>query len=158
MIWHEAKENAAFFLTHVQHSDINIQIAPLSKLNKMAALFIKLFKKFGPGLSHTKNPERNGNLKQMREHHRANERTSSRRTGWNFPSRMKSVSLTSSLSDITASLLDDVSDCFYKKIQSEILSEIQSLTSSLINENGKKINIFIPSGLLKCGYAAWCSG
>lgn len=59
LIWNEAKENAAFSLTHVQHSDINIQISPPSKLNKMAALFIKLFKEFGPGLSHTKNQQSN---------------------------------------------------------------------------------------------------
>lgn len=160
MIWHESKENAAFFLTQVQYSDIIIQITPPSKLNKMAALFIKLFKEFRPGLSHTKNQESNKEWES-----KTDERTSSSKREDVFPEDNLEISIQDEirkrLSDITASLLDEVSDCFYEKIQSEIHSEIQSITeepSSLLKENGKKIQYFCSKWFLKvwlCRMLQW---
>lgn len=77
----------------------------------MAALFIKLFKEFEPGLSHTKNQE---SYKEWES--KTDERTSSRKRENVFPENRLEISIQDEvrkrLSDITASLWDDVSDCF----------------------------------------------
>lgn len=156
MIWHEAKENAAYFLTHVEHSDINIQIASPSKLNRMAALFIKLFKEFGARVSISKSNQRRRDVTEWVA-----------KTGnkWKFSGRpheevfMDKTSETSvqnkvtkKLSNISASLLEDASSCFYKEIQSAICLEVQSIAReplSVINENRNKIQYFYSKWFLK---------
>lgn len=157
MIWHEAKENAAFFLTHVEHSDINIQIAPLSKLNRMASLFVKLFKEFGPRISITKSKQRKTDVTEWVT-----------KTGnkWKLPGRLEEEEaflenrskpsvqneVRKKLSNISASLLDDISSSFYKEIQSAICLEIQSMAlepSSMIDENKHKIQYFYSKWFLK---------
>lgn len=156
MIWHEAKENAAFFLTHVEHSDINIQIALPSKLNRMAALFIKLFKEFGPGVSVIKSKQRKRDVTEW---------VAKNGNKWKLLGRPKEKAflentletsvqneVTKKLSNISTSLLDDISGCFYKEIQSAICLEIQSIArepSSMIIENRNKIQYFYSKWFLK---------
>lgn len=155
MIWHEAKENVAFFLTHIEQSDINIQIAPPSKLNKMASLFIKLFKEFGPRVSLTKSKGVRNDVREWVA-----------KTGniWNLPGRPAEAFLenrsetlvqkevTKKLSNISASLLDDISSCFYREIQDAICLEIQSMAcrpSSVIDESKNPIQYFYSKWFLK---------
>lgn len=158
MIWHEAKENAAFFLTHVEHSDINIQIAPPSKLNRMASLFIKLFKDFGPRVSRTKSKQRKRDV---------TERIAKTVKKWKLSGRPAEEAeaflenrskisvqneVTKKLSNISASLLDGISSCFYKEIQSAICMEIQSIArepSSAIDQSRNGIQHFYSKWFLK---------
>lgn len=160
MIWHEAKENAAFFLTHVEHSDINIQIAPPSKLNRMASLFIKLFKEFGPRVSITKSKQRKRDVTEWvaktgnkwKLSGRPEEEEEEEAILENTSETSVQNKVTKKLSNISASLLDDVSSCFYKEIQSAISLEIQSIArepSSVINENRNKIQYFYSKWFLK---------
>lgn len=154
MIWHEAKESAVFFLTHVEHSDINIQILPLSKLNRMASLFIKLFKEFGPGVSITKSKQR---------HRDVTEWVAKTGDKWKISGRPEEVEtersetsvqneVTRKLSNISAFLLNDVSSCFYAEIQSAICLEIQSFArepSSVMGKDSNKIHYFCSKWFFK---------
>lgn len=156
MIWHEAKENAAFFLTHVEHSDINIQIALPSKLNRMAALFIKLFKEFGPGVSVIKSKQRKRDVTEWVAKNGNKWKLLGRPKEKAFLENMLETSVqnevTKKLSNISTSLLDDISGCFYKEIQSAICLESQSIArepSSMIIENRNKIQYFYSKWFLK---------
>lgn len=156
MIWHEAKENAAFFLTHAEHSDINIQIAPPSKLNRMAALFIKLFKEFRPGVSVAKSKRKKRDVTKWIAKNDKKWKLAGRLKKKAFLEKTSQTSaqneVTNKLSHISASLLDDTSGCFYKEIQSAICLEIQSIArepSSVLSENTKKFQHFYSKWFLK---------
>lgn len=155
MIWHEAKENAAFFLTHVEHSDINIQIAPPSKLNRMAALFVKLLRECGPEDSVTRSKQK---MRDVKDWVAKNSDT------WKLTGRPEKVfsektsetsvrnEITKKLNNISASLLDDITGCFYMEIQSAICLEIQNIErepSSVNNENRRKMQYFYSKWFLK---------
>lgn len=155
MIYQEINENTAFFLIHAEMSKINIQIPPFSKLNKMAALFIELFKYSGKGISCKKKKWRKNGRKKCKSD-AGDKRKLSGRPEEAFLDTMLETSVQNevrkTLSGILASLLNDVSECFYQKVQDKMYLEIQSLPddpSSLLDEDRKKIQSFYSKWFLK---------